>query len=139
MLYILYIFYLIVFLSFVTIISSTEKIKFAIITYCLCDKNGCAMYEKTNRIKDNYCKINGCDQIIYSMPAHIAKPGIEYIIWSHPFLSQYLSLIRLVFSYMTHPLLSHEQYVMTAILFILFAVRIVIQDKKTIKCKLYKI
>jgi len=74
MIYILYSLHLIVFLSCITIVTANKINNIAVITYCSCDSNGCVIYEKTNRIKDKYCEKNGCDHIIYSMPAHIAIP-----------------------------------------------------------------
>lgn len=38
--------------------------KFAIFTYCSCDKAGCFMYETPTRLKDLYCKQHGCDHIV---------------------------------------------------------------------------
>ena len=46
---------------------SSERKPFAIVTYCSPNLAGCGMYQHTNKMKDEYCRIQGdCDHLIYN-------------------------------------------------------------------------
>jgi hypothetical protein len=48
--------------------------RFALVTYCSCDKSGCALYEASNRLKDAYCRVHRCDHLVYTFTPHVAAP-----------------------------------------------------------------